>query len=76
MDPHARRATWQLLREVRDAGATVVLTTHFMDEAEKLADEVHIIDRGRLVASGTPAELTAGEQSLEEVFLALTGDGR
>ena len=60
MDPQARRTTWELLEEVRADGVTVVLTTHHMDEAERLADRVHIIDRGRLVASGTPAELTRG----------------
>ena len=72
MDPHARRTTWDLLRELRAAGVTVVLTTHHMDEAERLADVVHIVDRGRLVASGTPTELTADGRSLEDVFLALT----
>ena len=72
MDPHARRTTWDLLRELRGAGVTVVLTTHHMDEAERLADVVHILDRGRLVASGTPAELTADGRTLEDVFLALT----
>ncbi|WP_459972396.1 ABC transporter ATP-binding protein [Nocardioides pyridinolyticus] len=60
MDPQARRTTWDLLRELRESGVTVVLTTHYLDEAEQLADQVHIIDRGRLIASGTPAELTRG----------------
>ena len=60
MDPQARRTTWELLEEVRADGVTVVLTTHHMDEAERLADAIHIIDRGRLIASGTPAELTRG----------------
>lgn len=60
MDPHARRTTWELLNELRDDGVTVVLTTHHMDEAERLADLVHIIDRGQLIASGSPAELTRG----------------
>lgn len=59
LDPQARRATWDLLRELRDAGVTAVLTTHFMDEAESLSDTVHIINAGRLIASGPPAELTA-----------------
>ena len=58
MDPQARRTTWELLEEVRGDGVTVVLTTHHMDEAERLADQIHIIDRGSLVASGTPGELT------------------
>ncbi|CAM3239401.1 ABC transporter ATP-binding protein [Nocardioides dubius] len=58
MDPAARRSTWELLEEMRADGVTVVLTTHYMDEAERLADQVHIIDRGSLIASGTPFELT------------------
>ncbi|WP_436773749.1 ABC transporter ATP-binding protein [Yinghuangia sp. YIM S09857] len=57
LDPQARRATWDLVRDLRDDGATVVLTTHFMDEAEQLADDVHIIDRGRVIASGSPEAL-------------------
>jgi ABC-2 type transport system ATP-binding protein len=60
MDPAARRTTWELLEELRDDGVTVVLTTHYMEEAERLADQIHIIDRGRLIASGTPEELTRG----------------
>ena len=60
MDPQARRDTWALLDELRGDGVTVVLTTHYLEEAERLADQVHIIDRGRLVASGSPFELTRG----------------
>ncbi len=60
MDPQARRNTWDLLGELRDDGVTTVLTTHNMDEAEKLADQVHVIDHGRLIASGTPFDLTRG----------------
>jgi ABC-2 type transport system ATP-binding protein len=60
MDPLARRTTWELLEELRSAGVTVVLTTHYMDEAERLADQIHIIDHGRAIASGSPAELTRG----------------
>ncbi len=60
MDPQGRRATWELLTELRADGVTVVLTTHYMEEAERLADCVHIIDRGRLVVSGSPLELTRG----------------
>ncbi len=63
MDPQARRNTWDLLTELRDSGVTVVLTTHYLDEAEQLADQVHIIDHGRLIASGSPAELTGGGRS-------------
>ncbi|MFZ5847740.1 MAG: ABC transporter ATP-binding protein [Actinomycetota bacterium] len=58
MDPQARRATWELLEELRGDGVTVVLTTHYMDEAERLADTIHVIDHGRLIASGTPFDLT------------------
>jgi len=60
MDPAARRTTWELLRELRASGVTVVLTTHYLEEAEQLADQVHIIDHGRLIASGSPDELTRG----------------
>jgi ABC-2 type transport system ATP-binding protein len=60
LDPQARHATWDLVRELRTGGVTVVLTTHAMDEAEALADDVVIVDRGTVVAAGTPAELTAG----------------
>jgi len=63
MDPQARRTTWELLRELRDNGVTVVLTTHYMDEAEQLADHIHIIDRGRMLASGTPVQLTRGNSA-------------
>jgi ABC-2 type transport system ATP-binding protein len=60
LDPAVRRTVWELLTELRGDGVTVVLTTHYMDEAERLADQIHIIDRGRLIASGTPIELTRG----------------
>lgn len=60
MDVQIRRAVWELLEELRADGATVVLTTHYLEEAERLADRVHIMDRGRLVASGSPLELTRG----------------
>jgi len=58
MDPQARRGTWELIRQLRADGLTIVLTTHFLDEAEQLADRVVVIDSGRLVAAGSPAELT------------------
>jgi ABC-2 type transport system ATP-binding protein len=58
MDPQARRVTWDLIRQLRADGVSVVLTTHFLDEAEALADRVIVIDAGRIVAQGTPAELT------------------
>jgi ABC-2 type transport system ATP-binding protein len=58
MDPRARATTWDLIRELRDRGATVVLTTHAMHEAEQLCDRVGIVHHGRLVAYGSPSELT------------------
>ncbi|MGW6916597.1 ABC transporter ATP-binding protein [Kitasatospora sp. NPDC054939] len=57
LDPQARRATWDLIRDLRRDGVTVVATTHHMDEAEQLADDVAIVDRGRVIAAGTVAEL-------------------
>ncbi|MEO7351741.1 MAG: ABC transporter ATP-binding protein [Marmoricola sp.] len=63
MDPAARRTTWELLQEMRADAVTVVLTTHHMEEAERLADQIHIIDHGQLIASGTPLELTRGGTS-------------
>jgi ABC-2 type transport system ATP-binding protein len=73
LDPQARLAVWDLVREARDAGTSVVLTTHAMDEAERLADQVAILSHGQLVAAGTPAELTMSGRSLEDVYLDLTG---
>ena len=61
LDPAARRLTWELVGELRSAGVTIVLTTHLLDEAERLADRVAIVDHGRLVALGTPDELTHGD---------------
>jgi ABC-2 type transport system ATP-binding protein len=72
MDPHARRATWRLLTELRDAGVTIVLTTHAMDEAQRLADQVYILDAGRVTVAGTVPELTRDGRTLEDVFLAHT----
>ncbi len=60
LDPAARRETWRLVRRVRAQGATVVLVTHFMDEAEQLCDRVGVLHDGKLAACGTPAELIAG----------------
>jgi ABC-2 type transport system ATP-binding protein len=60
LDPQARRATWELVGDLRRDGVSVILTTHHMEEAEQLADQVVVVDRGRVVAAGSPAELTAG----------------
>ncbi|HLS45477.1 MAG TPA: ABC transporter ATP-binding protein [Ornithinicoccus sp.] len=57
LDPQARRETWDLIEAVRDSGVTILLVTHFMDEAARLCDRVLVIDQGRVVAEGTPAEL-------------------
>ena len=57
MDPQSRHAVWDLVRELRDEGTAVVLTTHLMDEAEDLADRVHVVDHGRVIASGSVPEL-------------------
>ncbi len=57
LDPQARRAIWDLVRGIRQRGQTVVLTTHLMEEAERLCDRVAIVERGRLIDLGTPAEL-------------------
>lgn len=59
LDPHARRATWELVERVRDRGSTVVLVTHFMEEAERLCDRVAIIDRGGVAALDTPGALAS-----------------
>jgi len=61
LDPAARRATWEHVRHLQERGVTIVLTTHLLDEAEELADRVAILDRGVLVAEGTPADLTHGQ---------------
>ncbi len=72
LDPAARRMTWEHVRELQADGVTVVLTTHLLDEAEELADRVAIIDRGRLIALGTPDELTHADRE-ELTFSARPG---
>ena len=59
LDPKARRDTWELVEHIRDRGVTIVLVTHFMEEAERLCDRVALIDHGRVVALDTPARLAA-----------------
>jgi ABC-2 type transport system ATP-binding protein len=58
LDPQARHATWGLIASLRASGTSVILTTHYMDEAQRLADSVAIVDHGRIVAEGSPADLT------------------
>ena len=70
LDPQARRAIWQLVRGIRERGATVFLTTHLMEEAERLCDRVAIIDRGRIVDIDTPAALVARHCPERTVVLA------
>ncbi|WP_406313879.1 ABC transporter ATP-binding protein [Streptosporangium sp. NBC_01639] len=64
LDPQARHACWELVGDLRSCGVSVVLTTHHMDEAEKLSDRVVIIDHGTVVAEGTPSSLTGAERQL------------
>ncbi|MGZ5287469.1 MAG: ABC transporter ATP-binding protein [Flavisolibacter sp.] len=86
LDPQARRNLWELVRQIRDSGTTVIITTHYMDEAEYLCDRVAIVDAGRIVALATPDRLiddlvaTGFERpkemknaNLEDVFIHLTG---
>lgn len=86
LDPQARRNLWELIKEVRDRGTTVVITTHYMDEAEVLCDRVAIVDSGEIIAIDTPDSLIdkliakgfkrqkqVKEANLEDVFLNLTG---
>lgn len=67
LDPQARRETWNLIERVRDTGVTVLLVTHFMDEAERLSDRIGIIDGGRVAAVDTPAGLIAQASALQQV---------
>jgi ABC-2 type transport system ATP-binding protein len=73
LDPQARRAIWDLVRDVRARGKTVLLTTHFMEEAERLCDRVAILDHGKIVALDTPAALIRGLAAEERVIFSLDG---
>ena len=86
LDPQSRRQLWSLIEEFKATGRTILLTTHYMDEAEKLCDRVAIVDHGHIIAQGTPHELIdsigstipappprATSTTLEDVFVALTG---
>ncbi|HZD88069.1 MAG TPA: ABC transporter ATP-binding protein [Gaiellaceae bacterium] len=64
-DPQARRAAWEMIRSLRSLGKTVLLTTHYLDEAEQLADRVAVLRKGRIVRVGTPADLTTTELQTE-----------
>lgn len=88
IDPQARRNLWDLIREVRDKGVTVIMTTHYLDEAELLCDRVAIMDHGKIIALDTPKklikqllergfkkEVSVEQANLEDVFIDLTGRG-
>ncbi len=87
LDPQARLEVWQAVRELAGRGATVLLTTQYLDEAEHLADRIAILHQGRIIANGTLTELkqlfppakveyVEKQPTLEDIFLAITGDGR
>jgi ABC-2 type transport system ATP-binding protein len=73
LDPQARRATWELVEQLRTDGVTVVLTTHYMEEAERLADNVVVVDAGTVITSGTPRELTSRDAAGSLRFGAAPG---
>jgi ABC-2 type transport system ATP-binding protein len=88
LDPQARRNLWDLIREVRDRGVTVIMTTHYLDEAELLCDRVAIMDQGTIIALDTPQNLVkqllkrgfhkqqkVEQANLDDVFIDLTGKG-
>jgi ABC-2 type transport system ATP-binding protein len=73
MDPQARQTTWEIIRELKRNGVTILLTTHLLDEAERLADHVAIIDHGQLIALDTPENLTGGQNANSVRFVAPEG---
>jgi lipooligosaccharide transport system ATP-binding protein len=75
LDPQARLAVWRAMEELKDRGVSLLLTTHYMEEAARLCDRLVIMDLGKIVAEGEPVELIRKHQAenLEEVFLDLTG---
>ena len=75
LDPQSRRQIWDIVRDLRRRGRTILLTTHYMDEAERLCDRVAVVDYGRLIALGTPAELIASLKGEHVVEFAVNGDG-
>jgi ABC-2 type transport system ATP-binding protein len=75
LDPQSRRQLWEIVRQFQQRRGTVLLTTHYMDEAERLCDRLAIIDQGKIIASGTPAELIAGLSGHHVVEFSITGNG-
>jgi ABC-2 type transport system ATP-binding protein len=79
LDPQTKRTLWQLMKQLRSQGVTIILSTHYLEEAESLSDRVAIIDRGEIIACGEPAKLKESvrgefkEATLEDVFISLTG---
>jgi ABC-2 type transport system ATP-binding protein len=73
LDPQARRAIWDLLREFNAKGQTIFLTTHYMEEADQLSDRLAIMDHGKLLALGTPAELKRSTGADTEVIVSVAG---
>ena len=69
LDPHARRNFWQLIKNIKAQNKTIILTTHYMDEAEQLCDDIVIMDQGKIIAAGTPHQLLA--KHFEDVFIYL-----
>jgi ABC-2 type transport system ATP-binding protein len=67
LDPNARRETWDLIEGIRERGVTVVLVTHFMEEAERLCDRIAVVDSGRVIAIDTPAGLVSRVQSEQRI---------
>jgi ABC-2 type transport system ATP-binding protein len=75
LDPQSRRHLWDIIRRLREGGRTVLLTTHYMDEAERLCNRVAVIDHGKIIAIGSPAELIAGLGGEHIVEFALANGG-
>ena len=69
LDPHARRNFWQLIKNIKAQNKTIILTTHYMDEAEQLCDDIVIMDQGKIIAAGTPHQLLA--KHFDDVFIYL-----
>jgi lipooligosaccharide transport system ATP-binding protein len=77
LDPQARLAVWAQLEQMKQAGVTLIVTTHYMEEADRICDRVAVVDHGKIIEQGAPAELKQRyrQPNLEGVFLELTGHG-